>query len=163
MISTPCAGWQGRDIFHAIPEITRVRDDWDDESFLLQLHIDPDRANLAGVTNQDVAMSSLSGISGLQVASLREGQKQTPVVTRLRMDERAQLADLQNLYVYASPSAQKGPLLGVTVLQSTLATQRIRRLEHFRTITVKGFPAPGALPSEGLRAAWPRLMRLYRE
>src|SRR4029453_15385828 len=27
-----------------------------------------------------------------------------------------------------------------------------------RTIAVKGFPAPGALPSEGLRAAWPRLM-----
>ena len=45
-------------------------------------------------------MSSLSGISGLPVATLREGQKQIPVVTRLRMDERAQLADLHNLYVY---------------------------------------------------------------
>ena len=149
---------QVRDIFRAIPEITRVRDDWDDESFMVQLQIDSDRANLAGVTNLDVAMSSLSGISGMQVATLREGNKQIPVVTRLRMDERAQLSDLQNLYVYASQSAQKVPLLGVAVLQSTMETQRIRRLEHFRTITVKGFPAPGALASEGLRAAWPRLM-----
>lgn len=49
---------QGRNIFHAIPEITRVRDDWDDESFLVQLHIDPDRASLDCMTNQDVAMSS---------------------------------------------------------------------------------------------------------
>src|SRR5437879_8591510 len=39
-----------------------------------------------------------------------------------------------------------------------METQRIRRLEHFRTITVKGFPAPGALASEGLQAVWPRLM-----
>jgi multidrug efflux pump subunit AcrB len=149
---------QVKDIFRAIPAITRVRDDWGDESFLVQLHIDPDRANLAGVTNLDVAMSSVSGISGLQVATLREENKQIPVVTRLRMEERAQLADLQNLYVYAAQSAQKVPLLEVAVLQSTLETQRIRRLEHFRTITVKGFPASGALPSEGLRPAWPQLM-----
>ena len=75
----------------------------------MQLDIDPDRANLAGVTNLDVAMSSVSGISGLPVATLREGQKQIPVVTRLRMDERAQLADLHNLYVYAAQSVQKVP------------------------------------------------------
>ena len=149
---------QVKEIFRAIPAIARVRDDWGDESFLVQLNIDPDRATRAGVTNLDVAMSSVSGISGLQVATLREENKQIPVVTRLRMDERAQLADLQNLYVYAAQSAQKVPLLEVAVLQSTLETQRIRRLEHFRTITVKGFPAPGALPSEGLRPAWPQLM-----
>ncbi len=33
----------------------RVRDDWGAESFAVQLEIDPDRANLAGVTNLDVA------------------------------------------------------------------------------------------------------------
>jgi multidrug efflux pump subunit AcrB len=153
---------QVRDIFHSAPEIARVRDDWDDESFLVQLHIDPDRANMAGVTNLDVAMSSLSGMSGMQVATLREGNKQIPIVTRLRMDERAQLSDLQNLYVYASQSAQKVPLMGVAVLQSTLETQRIRRLEHFRTVTVKGFPAPGRLASEGLQAVWSRLQAFER-
>ena len=148
---------QVKDIFRAIPAITGVRDDWDDESFMVRLQIDPDRANLAGITNQDVATSSAAGISGMQVATLRDGHKQIPVVARLRMDERARLSDLQNLYVYASLSTQKVPLLAVSSLQSTMETQRIRRLEHFRTITVKGFPAPGALASEGLQAAWPKL------
>ena len=69
-----------------------------------------------------MAISFLSGISGLPVATLREGQKQIPVVTRLRMDERAQLADLHNLHVYAAQSAQKVPLLEVAGHQSTLAT-----------------------------------------
>ena len=90
---------QVKEIFRAIPAITRVRDDWGDESFLVQLHIDPDRANLAGVTHLDVAMASVAGISGLQVATLREEHKQIPVVTRLRMDERAQIADLHNLFL----------------------------------------------------------------
>ena len=61
------------------------------------------------------------------------------------------------LLAWAS-AQQEVPFLEVAVLQSTLATQRIRRLGHFRTITVKGFPASDALPSEGLRAAWPRLL-----
>jgi multidrug efflux pump subunit AcrB len=70
----------------------RIRDDWGEESFAVKLETDPDRANAAGITNLDVAASSASGISGGQVTVLREGDKQIPVVTRLRMEERAQRA-----------------------------------------------------------------------
>src|SRR6185312_13659625 len=50
----------------------RVRDDWGDESFALHVKTDPDRANIAGLTNQDVAMASLTATSGHQVTVLRE-------------------------------------------------------------------------------------------
>ena len=63
-------------ILAKVPYATRVRGDWGEESFRARLVIDPDRANLAGVTNQDVAGSSLSGFSGLQVTSLRDGDKE---------------------------------------------------------------------------------------
>ena len=33
----------------------RVRDDWGAETFAVKLQVDPDRANLAGITNQDVS------------------------------------------------------------------------------------------------------------
>jgi multidrug efflux pump subunit AcrB len=148
---------QVKDIFRAIPAAARIRDDWDEEGFVVRLQIDPDRANMAGVTNQDVAMSSTAGISGVQVATLSEGDKQIPVVARLRMEELANLSDLQNLYVYASQSAQRVPLLAIASLQSQMETQRLRRLEHFRAISVQGFPTPGAFASEILQAAWPRL------
>ena len=98
-----------------------------------------------------------SGISGLQVATLREEHKQIPVVTRLRW-KNAPSSPISEPVRLCRAECPESPLLEVAVLQSTLETQRIRRLEHFRTITVKGFPAPGALPSEGLRPAWPRLM-----
>jgi multidrug efflux pump subunit AcrB len=148
---------QVKDILRSIPDVSRVRDDWDEESLLVRLQVDSERANLAGVTNADVANSSTAGISGTQVGTLREGDKQIPIVARLRTEERAQLSDLQNLYVYASQNAQKVPLMGIASLQYDLETQRMNRLEHFRKISVIAFPATGVLPSEVLNAAWPKL------
>src|SRR5258705_13693902 len=73
------------------------------------------------------------------------------------MEERAQLADSQNLYVYCSTGTQKIPLSQTSKIQNTMQTQRLRRQEHFRTISVSSFPVPGALPSDVLNAALPRL------
>jgi multidrug efflux pump subunit AcrB len=129
----------------------------------VKLAVDPDRANLAGVTNQDVAASAAAGISGGQVAVLREGDRQIPVVARLRLEERARLADVQSLYVYAANSAQKAPLGQVAAVDYTMATQRIRRLEHFRTITVQAFPVDGAYPSQVMNAARPGLEAIARD
>jgi hypothetical protein len=39
----------------------------------------------------DVANSSTAGISGTTVSVLQEGQKQIPIVARMRMDRRAAL------------------------------------------------------------------------
>ncbi len=146
------------DIFHAVPRAARVHNDWDEESATVRLEIDPDRANLAGVTNSDVASSTTAALSGTNVATLREGQKQIPVVARLRIEERAQLSDIQNLYVYSAQSTQKVPLVQISSIKNDLESQRIRRQEHFRTISVECAPAAGALSSEILSAAMPKLL-----
>jgi len=145
------------DIFHGIPTVARVHNDWEEESTSVRLEIDPDRANLAGVTNADVAHSATAALSGMKVTTLREGHKQIPVVVRLRQEERQQLSDIQNLYVYSSQSPEKVPLLQISSIQNRLETQRIRRQEHFRTISVECSPIAGALPSEVLNRAMPKL------
>jgi multidrug efflux pump subunit AcrB len=144
-------------ILRAVPTVDRLRDDWGEESFAVKFKIDPDRANLAGVSNQDVAASSAVGMNGYQVTVLREGDKQIPVVARLRMQERAQLGDIQNLYVFAAKGAQRVPLRQVSSISYQMETQKIARREHFRTIKVAGFPVPGVLSSEVVRAARPQL------
>jgi multidrug efflux pump subunit AcrB len=148
------------DIFHAVPRAARVHNDWDEESATVRLEIDPDRANLAGVTNSDVASSTTAALSGITVTTLREGQKQIPVVARLRIEERSQLSDIQNLYVYSEQSTQKVPLVQISSIKNDLETQRIRRQEHFRTISVECAPAAGSLSSEILSAAMPKLLAL---
>ncbi len=145
------------EIFRSVPVAGLVRDDWFDESFVVKLEVDPDRANLAGITNADVAASSAAGISGMPVGVLLQGSKQIPIVARLRAQERAQLSDLGNLYVYAAENPNKVPLLEVASLRYGLETQRIARREHFRTITVMCLPTEGTLPSEVLKAAGPQL------
>jgi multidrug efflux pump subunit AcrB len=148
---------QVKAVFNEIPEAERTRDDWGDESFTVKLQTDADRANLAGVTNLDVAGASAAAIAGYKVTTLREADKQIPVLARLRMEERAQLADIQNLYVYSGQGTQKIPLRQVSSIEYGMQTEKLRRRNQFRTITVGTMPAETTMPSEIMTKARPKL------
>lgn len=154
---------QVKEIFRSIPAADRVRDDWGAESFVVRLQVDPDRANLAGVSNLDIAGSSAAGMSGVPVTTLRDGDVQIPVLARLRMEERARLADLASLYVYSSQGSQRVPLSQVSTLRYGMESVKTRSRSQFRTVTVSAFPAPEALPSEVIEAARARLDALAAE
>jgi multidrug efflux pump subunit AcrB len=124
---------QVEDIIRSVPVATRVRNDWFQESSTVKLEIDPDRANLAGVTNLDVAKSSTAAMTGARVTVLREGDKEIPVVVRLRMHERAQLSDISNLYVYSSEGAQKVQRASGRGLLRPLAHDMAPPVEHNRS------------------------------
>ncbi|KWT92920.1 efflux RND transporter permease subunit [Candidatus Magnetominusculus xianensis] len=144
---------QLKTVFSSIAEAERIRDNLGEDIFSVRLSVDGDRANLAGVTNRDVATSALMGINGYQLSSLREGHKQIPITARLRMDERAQLSDIQNLYVFSSNGKVKVPVRQVSSLHYGLETEEIYRRNQFRTIIVSCYPIPGVLPSEVLAKA----------
>jgi multidrug efflux pump subunit AcrB len=144
-------------IFHRLPQAARVRDNWGPESLAVELRTDADKANLAGVTNLDVARASSSATTGQAVATLREGEHRIPIVARLRMEERAQLADLGNLYVQASQGARAVPLQAVAAIGYRMRTEKLQRRNQFRTVTVSAFPERGFLASELLAAATPAL------
>jgi multidrug efflux pump subunit AcrB len=140
----------------------RVRDDWGDAAMSVRLEVDPDRANLSGVSNLDAALSSAASLSGLPVATLREGDKQIPVSARLRMEERAAVSDVQSTYVYAMGSNQRVPLRQISRIVTEMKVPRISRRNQFRTVTVSAFPAPGVLPSEVLAPVLPRLQEFQK-
>jgi len=152
-----------KSIFEETAIADRVRDDWGEESFAVRLKTDSERANTAGLTNYDVAMASQSAMSGHQVTQLREGDKQIPVVAKLRMEERAQLGDLNNLYVYSSKGSQKIHLRQVASLEYGMQTEKMRSRNQFRTITVSAMPGEDKLASEVMKAARPKLMELQKE
>ncbi len=146
-----------KDILRSHPLSRRIRDDWGVESFAVKLEIDSDKANLAGLTNLDVAATSLTAMNGYRVSTLREGDEQIPVVARMKMEERAQLSDVQNLYVFSSQSSQKVPLQAVSTVDYALSTEKLQRRNQFRTITVSAFPADGHLSSEVLMPLMERI------
>jgi multidrug efflux pump subunit AcrB len=144
-------------IFRAQPTATRVRDDWGEPTMTVRLKVDPDRANLSGVTNLDVALSSAAAVSGLPVSTYREADKQIPIAVRLRMEDRAGLSDIQNIYVYSMTSNQRVPLSQVSNVTTEMAIPKIKRRNQFRTVTVSAFPIPGVLPSQVLTPLMPKV------
>ena len=90
-----------KQIFRDIPIAARVRDDWGEPSVREVVHVDVDRANMAHVTNVDVSDSIEAALHGVTAGVLRDGNKQIPIVGRMRMEERAQLSDLRSLYVFS--------------------------------------------------------------
>ncbi len=150
---------QVEDIVRSAEEARRTRNEWAEESFQVTLKIDPDRANLAGITNLDVANSATSALSGTNVTSLQEGDKNIPVAARLQITERAKLSDIQNLYVYSSASQDptKVPLVQVSGIENSMTTDRIIRIDHFREMSIYAFPAPGHLTSEITNRVLPKL------
>ena len=144
-------------IVRAQPMATRVRDDWGEPSMTVRLKVDPDRANLSGVTNLDVALSSTAALTGLQVSTYRELDKQIPISVRVRMEDRAALSEVQNTYVYSMASNQRVPLGQVSNLTTEMTIPKIKRRNQFRTVTVSAFPVPGILPSQVLTPMMPAI------
>ena len=150
------------DVLRQSPGIAVMRDDWSPDSPQVKIQIDPDRANVVGITNSDVANSTAAAITGATVGLLKEGNKSIPIVARLRPEERAQLSQIENLYAYSSQQSTRVPLLSVATVRNILETGRLRRREHFRTISVLCFPAPGVLASEVLGPAQSKLDALKK-
>jgi multidrug efflux pump subunit AcrB len=148
---------QAKAIFRAVPAARAVRDDWGEESFTVKLKVDQARANDAGVSNLDVAVASASTLNGAPLTTLREEDQLIPVVLRLRMEDRSQISDIQSLYVTSLSGPGRAMLRQVSSIAYGSQTEKIRRRDQFRTITVAAFPVPGALPSEVMNAARPAL------
>src|SRR5262249_39235996 len=111
-------GAQVADIFRRNPLAARVEDDWGSQSFAVDVTIDPNRASMAGLTNADVAASTAVGLNGYRMTQMYEGNNVIPIVARLRMEERAQLGDLRNLYVYSMQGSSKIPLQQIAALST---------------------------------------------
>jgi multidrug efflux pump subunit AcrB len=137
--------------------IARIRDDWGEDTLAIRLQVSPERANLAGFTNQDVAESSLTALQGATLTSVREGDRQLPVVARLRLSERPDAGGLKGLYVHTSNPKRSVPLEQVAAVNYSAQAATIRRFNQYRTITVSAFAAEGKLPSEFLDEYLPQV------
>jgi multidrug efflux pump subunit AcrB len=144
-------------VIRSVPIAARVRDDFGVASLRVHFDVDPVRAALAGVSNAEVAQADLAALNGAPLNTLRERDKRIPIVARLRMEERGNLGDLDDLYVYSSRSAQKVPIAQVATRRFSAVPEKIQRRNQLRTISVAAFPIPGKLPSEVMKLLHPKL------
>ncbi len=146
-------------ILRSTPGVQNVRTDWMEESPGVELTINADRANMAGISNADIARSAAAGLSGWPVGTLLDGDTRVPIVARLRQEERAKLADVENLYVYAQNGPGR-PLNSLAPVTFQMSQERIVRRDHFRTMTINALTKSGVLSSQVMSQARPQINAL---
>ncbi|OUR94554.1 multidrug transporter [Flavobacteriales bacterium 34_180_T64] len=113
-----------------------VKDDWGPKSKKFVIDIDQNRAQLAGVTSQDIATSLQTVLDGFTTGEYRENDKSIPIVMRSDVSQQQSLESLETLNIFAQNSGKSVPLLQVAKIVPQWQYSKIRRLDINRTINV---------------------------
>src|SRR5215467_4405510 len=135
-------------ILKSSPLAINIRDDWGNDALRTHLNVDQDRASLAGLSSQDIAISSYSAVSGIPVGVMREGRKNIPIVQLMNYGQRDTATALNQLYVYSAQAPQNITLGQVAKLVYTPEPIEIHRVNQYRAITVSALAKPGHVASE---------------
>jgi multidrug efflux pump subunit AcrB len=135
-------------ILKSSPLAINIRDDWGNDALRTHLNVDQDQASLAGLSSQDIAISSYSAVSGIPVGVMREGRKNIPIVQLMNYGQRDTATALNQLYVYSGQTPQNITLGQVARLAYTPEPIEIHRVNQYRAITVSALPKPGHVASE---------------
>jgi multidrug efflux pump len=124
--------------FRAIPGVINVENDWENKTLKVLVQVDQSRAQRAGVTSEEIAVSLSTFISGSEVTDYREGDTVIPVLIRGSDAERGDLSTLQSITVYSPSRNVHVPLTQVARLIPQWQFSRIKHFDQVRTITVSG-------------------------
>lgn len=113
-----------------------IKDDWGPKGKKFIIDIDQNKAQLAGVTNQDIATSLQTVLDGFRTGEYREDDKSIPIVMLSNQDKQQSLASLETLNIYAQSSGKSVPLLQVASLIPQWQYTRVKRLNLTRTVNV---------------------------
>lgn len=124
-----------KDIIRDQPETWNVHDKWGIDGYELDVNIDEDKANLAGVTNAQVASTLNAYFSGRLLTTFREGDHTVPVYFRLKVEGRRSLAEINNAWVEGNSG--KVPLGSIATISPVWKPSVIERRDMNRTIEVR--------------------------
>lgn len=118
------------------PGTRNVVDDWGLKTKKIVVHVDEARAQRASVTNEDVARSLETAISGVALTQYREGINLIPVIMRSVVAADADLIASETFNVYSS-TARSVPITQVADISIEWQPSQIKRRNRLKTITVQ--------------------------
>ena len=114
-----------------------IKDDWGPKGKKFVVDINQNKAQLAGVTNQDIATSLQTVLDGFMAGEYREDDKSIPILMLSSKSKEQSLASLETLNVYAQNSGKSVPLAQVAKIVPQWQYTNIKRLNLTRTIVIK--------------------------
>jgi multidrug efflux pump subunit AcrB len=137
-----------KDKLREIPGVMEVNDDWGLRTKKLVIKINPDRARRAGVTNEDIAISLQSGLTGIELTQLREGDTLIPITMRSQASDRRDIEKLEGMTIYAQSSDQTVPLSQVAEIDVVWQPGILKRRDRDKSIAVQAKLLPGVTATE---------------
>lgn len=129
------------------PGIINVTDDWGPRIKKFYVNIDENRLSRAGLSNQDVALSLLTSLSGFDVGEYRDEDKSIPITLKREGSEELSYSDLENITIFSQQTGKSSPLSEVANIEVPWQYSRILRRDLKRSMTIQAGVANGFLSS----------------
>ncbi len=120
-----------------------IKDDWGVRTQKILVKIDEARAKRAGLTNQDIAVSLQTLLSGFQTTEYREGDKIIPVTMRTIAKDRDDIDKVESLNIYSLQTGKAVPLRQVADIELVWQPSKIMRRDRYKTVTISAGLVPG--------------------
>jgi multidrug efflux pump len=151
------------ELLRADPSVANVQFDWDEQSKVIRLELDQDKARLLGISSQELASFVNSSLNGTQATFFRERDKLVEVLIRGPDQERAKLSWLESLTV-PTRSGRAVPLTQIANVKYEFEEGLIWRRDRLPTITVQSdIAVAGLQPATVIAKLEPALAKLRAE
>jgi multidrug efflux pump subunit AcrB len=132
----------------SLPGTKGIIDDWGRRTKKLVVNVSQARARRAGVTNEDIAISLQTVLTGFSNTQYREDEKVIPITVRSVAADRQDVDKIESLLIYSSLTGQAVPLKQVADVVPVWQASKVRRRNGLRTVTVKSDLALGITAAE---------------
>ena len=119
-----------------ISTVQNIGDDWGPKIKKVVVDIDQSKTRNAGLTNQDIALSLQTALTGFNTGAFREGDQSLPIVLRNESSQDVDVRQLESINIYAQGSGKNVPLGQVAQIVPQWQLAKIKRRDLYRTLTV---------------------------
>lgn len=125
-----------------------IKDDWGPKIKKVVIDIDQFKAGLAGVTNQDIAISLKTALDGFEIGDYRELDGNIPIVLQNRNANTLDVRELESIAVFSQMNGSNVPLAQVANINIEWQQAKIMHKDLNRTIEVSCNAKPGTTAAE---------------
>ena len=133
---------------HQIPGTKNIKDDWGPKVKKLVIDIDQSRAHNAGLTNQDIAISLQTVLTGFKAGDFREDDDSLPIFMRSERWDEQTVQTLETTNIYSQSTGKSVPLSHVARIVPQWDYAKIMRFNLERTITISAYVKDGYTADE---------------
>ncbi len=113
-----------------------IKDDWGPKGKKFVIEVDPYKSRNVGITNQDIAISLETVLTGFTTGEYREETNSIPIILQNEQSKDLDLASLETMSIISQSSGASVPLLQIANIVPQWQYAKIKRLNLVRSINV---------------------------